>query len=162
MDTTTTHILNNLDDVLSFMFAGKATFTLRNSKSGNRFTYKVSAPRKQSNPSRPIYFVSVMTGTDNEKSYSFVGTLFGKFTYQHSRKSSLLQTAPSVNVFERFLAIVENHHLPNNVEIWHEGTCCHCGRKLTVPESLISGWGPECNKKRWKEAQAQLKLTLNK
>jgi hypothetical protein len=30
------------------------------------------------------------------------------------------------------------------VEFWHEGKCCRCGRKLTVPASIASGIGPEC------------------
>ena len=30
------------------------------------------------------------------------------------------------------------------VQVWHEGRCGKCGRKLTVPESLTSGLGPEC------------------
>lgn len=32
------------------------------------------------------------------------------------------------------------------VEIWHEGKCGRCGRQLTVPESIESGFGPECVK----------------
>ena len=27
---------------------------------------------------------------------------------------------------------------------WHEGRCGRCGRKLTVPESIEAGYGPEC------------------
>jgi hypothetical protein len=36
--------------------------------------------------------------------------------------------------------------LPESLEIWHEGSCLRCGRKLTVPESIESGYGPECIK----------------
>ena len=34
--------------------------------------------------------------------------------------------------------------LPKTVEVWHEGICGRCGRKLTVPESVERGLGPEC------------------
>jgi hypothetical protein len=34
--------------------------------------------------------------------------------------------------------------IPGMLEIWHEGRCGRCSRKLTVPESLKSGFGPEC------------------
>lgn len=153
--------LDKVEDVINFMFAGKAIFTLRNSKSGNRFTYRISAPKKQ-DQKRPVFFVAIMTGSDNEKSYQFAGTLFGKFTYQHSRKSKLALTHKAVDVFSRFLDYPENGTLPGGIEIWHEGCCGRCGRKLTVPASILSGIGPECSAKRWREANAQLKLTLKK
>ena len=34
--------------------------------------------------------------------------------------------------------------LPETVEVWHEGRCCRCARRLTVPESIILGLGPAC------------------
>jgi hypothetical protein len=34
--------------------------------------------------------------------------------------------------------------IPETVEIWHEGRCCRCGRRLTVPESIYAGIGPDC------------------
>ena len=37
--------------------------------------------------------------------------------------------------------------IPEHLEIFHEGRCCACGRKLTTPESILSGIGPECAKK---------------
>lgn len=37
--------------------------------------------------------------------------------------------------------------LPEQVEVWHEGRCGRCGRRLTVPESISTGFGPECVKK---------------
>src|ERR1019366_4832357 len=36
--------------------------------------------------------------------------------------------------------------LPANLEVWHEGKCGRCGRKLTVPESIERGIGPECER----------------
>lgn len=32
-------------------------------------------------------------------------------------------------------------------EVWHEGRCGRCGRKLTVPESIETGIGPDCAKR---------------
>lgn len=153
--------LETIELVRDFIFAGKSTFTLRNANSGNRFTYEVRAPRKQ-NTNKPVFFVKVMTGSDNEKSYSFAGTLFGKYKYQHSPKSLLTVTTNSLQIFQAFLRFVETGVLPNGVEFWHEGRCGHCGKKLTVPASLLSGFGPNCQGQRWKEANQQLKLTTSK
>lgn len=30
------------------------------------------------------------------------------------------------------------------IEVWHEGRCGRCARRLTVPESILIGIGPEC------------------
>ena len=35
---------------------------------------------------------------------------------------------------------------PAGFEFWHEGRCARCSRRLTVPESISSGFGPECIK----------------
>ena len=34
--------------------------------------------------------------------------------------------------------------LPEVIEIWHEGCCGCCGRRLTVPASVELGYGPDC------------------
>lgn len=156
------HLLTK-ENVQAFLFAGNSTFTLRNSNSGNRFTFKLRKPKKVNDKLKSVpFFLSIMTGSDNEKSYTFAGTLFDKFAYRHSNKSQLNAANPAIVVFSRFLNFLERNTLPASVEVWHEGTCGCCGRKLTTPESLLSGIGPACNKKRWEVAQRQLKLTLNK
>jgi len=33
------------------------------------------------------------------------------------------------------------------LEIWHEGRCGRCNRKLTVPASIALGIGPECGQR---------------
>jgi hypothetical protein len=35
----------------------------------------------------------------------------------------------------------------NGCEVYHEGRCGRCNRKLTVPESIETGLGPECASK---------------
>jgi hypothetical protein len=35
-----------------------------------------------------------------------------------------------------------------DLEVWHEGRCGACGRRLTVPESIERGLGPECYGRR--------------
>lgn len=30
-------------------------------------------------------------------------------------------------------------------EFWHEGRCAACARRLTVPESIATGFGPDCS-----------------
>jgi hypothetical protein len=122
-----------------FMLAGNATFTVRSEKTSTRFTIRVRKP----NADTP-HFVSVLSGSDNEHAYAFVGTIFANGTYSHGQRSRITPDAPAAKaarwVVERVIA---GKDLPN-CELWHEGRCGRCGRKLTVPESIELGLGPEC------------------
>jgi hypothetical protein len=33
---------------------------------------------------------------------------------------------------------------PATFEFWHEGRCAACARRLTVPQSIATGFGPDC------------------
>jgi len=122
-----------------FMFAGNSTFTVRSGNTGTRFTFKVRKPK----PDSP-HFVSVLSGSDNENSYQFVGTIFGNGTYSHGVRSKISVDAPAAKAARWIVERVISGRELVNCEVWHEGRCGRCGRKLTVPESIESGLGPEC------------------
>lgn len=127
---------------LTFILAGNATFTVANEATGNRFTFKVRKPED----GKP-HFVSVLTGPDNEHSYSFLGTVFDGRTYRHGRRSRIAEDAPSARAFQwLFRRLMAGSPLPPTVHICHCGKCGRCGKTLTVPESVESGFGPECIK----------------
>lgn len=135
---------------LAFITAGDALFTVRNSNTGNRFTYNVAIPNDQKPESASIWFVSVLTGCENTSDYSYIGWIrkdnaTGKFFFKYGVKSRVGENAPSVVAFDFIFnkLLVPGFGKPN-LEIWHEGKCCRCGRTLTVPESIESGVGPEC------------------
>ena len=130
------HKLNN-SEALKFIFAGKSLVTLLNSKTGNRFTFKV----KQAKDSN-MFFISVLTGPEN---YSYIGTCI-EGVYRHGKKSVISKDAQSVKVFEYVLNKLKTNTLPDFIEAWHEGKCGKCGRALTVPSSILNGLGPECVK----------------
>jgi hypothetical protein len=138
-------------DALKFIFAGKSIVTFMNTKTGNRFTFKV----KQAKDSN-MFFVSVLTRPD---SYSYIGTCIeGKF--RHGRKSNISQDAQSVKVFDFVLAKLVAGTLPEFVEVWHEGHCGKCGRVLTVPKNINLGIGPECIKSLSKQEKRDEFLSL--
>lgn len=127
-----------------FILAGNATATFV-SPTGNRFTYRIRA--KEVEPEKVLHFVSVLTGSNNEEDYQFIGTIFGGNTFKHGRKARIGCDAPSVRAFMwAFPRIVADADL-QGMEVFHEGTCGACGRKLTVPESIESGFGPVCAEK---------------
>ena len=116
---------------LQFILAGNALFTVENTATGNRFTFKVRKP----DDDKP-HFVSVLTGT-----------VFDPRSYHHGRRSRIAQDAPCARAFEwLFRQLSAGHPLPPQVRLCHCGKCGRCGRTLTVPESVESGFGPECIK----------------
>lgn len=144
-------ILSNHEE---FLLAGNAHFTVKNEDTKNRYTFRVklSKPRKTNlnNGYNKIkyYFVSVLTGSDNTKNYTYLGML--KITQDEKifylTKCSNTKNTTAVKVFQWLLKNINN--LPKNVSFYHEGYCARCGRLLTVPESIKSGFGPECIKIR--------------
>ncbi len=127
--------------VKQFILAGNATFTLVSKKTGVRFTYSV-----RSQDGKPA-FVSVLSGSDNESDFTYVGCIFRQIEFRLTKKSRFTSVTPCVRAFSWFWYNLSKGQLPEQVEFWHEGCCARCGRKLTVPESVSSGFGPECAKK---------------
>ena len=133
-------------DIKNFIFGGNATFTIINTNTKNRFTFKIKEPKN----SKGIFFVSVLNGSDNYSNYSFMGTYFEKDgVYRIGKKSSITKDAQSSKVITWFFSkFINNEEKYPFVQVYHEGKCGKCGRKLTTPESIKSGLGPVCNGKK--------------
>ncbi len=140
-----------------FIVAGKATFTVVNSKTSNRFTYFIKKKK-----TADVWFVSVLRGPDNMSDYSYFGCIVGGLFKFSTKKSVIAEDSQSVKVFAYLYSKLITNTLPEFIEIWHEGRCGKCGRKLTVPESIKSGMGPECGHRKapGKNEARQKKLNL--
>lgn len=136
---------------LNFILGGKSFVTFLNTKTENRFTFKVVKHKKDD-----IYFVNVLTGPDV---YTFVGSIRNG-VYKHSPKSNISNEAQSVKVFNYILNKLSTNNLPDFIEIYHDGKCGKCGRQLTVPNSIETGFGPECAKSLSKQTLRD--ITINK
>jgi hypothetical protein len=131
-------------DIQKFVTAGKAYFTVVNPDKGSRYTFKVSQPKRENEDGSSVpFFVSVLTGPDNTSHYSYLGAIFGD-TYRQTAKSRISSDAPSAKCFDWLWRNLSNETRLDMIEFWHEGRCCMCGRKLTVPESIDAGIGPVC------------------
>src|SRR5690606_9525752 len=127
----------DLQNVKSFLLAGKATLTIKSLQTGTHFTYKV----KQSKDNNNIKFVSVLTGSDK---YEYIGYIsYGLFNY--GVKSRIGKDAPSVKAFSFSFNRINLNQPHEMLEFYHNGHCGKCGRELTHPESIITGLGPICN-----------------
>ena len=134
-------------DIHRFVFAGSATFTLRSVETGARFTYKVRRAKEENRSGTVPYFVSLLRGPSNEEDYAYMG-IVDERGFHPTAKSRVGPEAASHRAFQFLLARMKAGGAPcATMEFWHEGRCCRCGRKLTVPESVQDGVGPECRER---------------
>jgi hypothetical protein len=138
-------------DIIKYITAGRATFTLRSVQTQKRYTYKVSAmtdgygKNKKKVPGR--FFVALLTGPDNEGSFTNIGRLVnGKYMMVPRCHMPAFKT-PSAAFGYTWNYLNSNPSLTDLIEFWHSGRCGHCGKKLTVPESIALGIGPICASK---------------
>lgn len=128
-------------DALTFVTSGNAYFTLRSTPTSTRYTYQVAAPRGVRGGR--ILFVRVLFGPDNSNDYRYLGVIEGG-RYRRTRSSTLPESDARQVAFGWMHSHLMRGQLPPQAEIWHEGRCGRCGRRLTVPESVARGLGPEC------------------
>ena len=119
------------ENITDFIFAGKAIFTLKSLKTGKHYTYKVSKGTK-------YFFVSVRYGDEWTDIGSFRKTDMRAFPTWGTSTFS-----PSMKALSWFL----NHIDSDQIEFYHMGKCAACGRALTNPESIETGFGPICAEK---------------
>lgn len=141
--------LTSLEAIRRFVEAGNATLTVRSLRTRERFTFKFVRPENQPQRASPIW-VRLLTGSDNQSHYEFLGTIWMEmdwsYHYVHSKKSRIKPDAPGA-IAALWLSRCIGYNsgqLLEKAEVWHEGSCGRCGRKLTVPESVVTGFGPEC------------------
>lgn len=140
-----------------FMTAGKATFTieipdsLRDAEHKAHYTFRITK-KEASEQYKECYFVSMLTGSDNESDYTYMGMLdaeSGKLIL--TKKSAYPQESYPVRLLSRTLVRVwaneQQAVITAGFKLHHEGRCGRCNRLLTTPESCETGIGPECRKR---------------
>ena len=136
------HQITNCNIIKDMVFGGKATITVESRRSGKWFTYKIRKSKTSS-----TYFVSVLNGPDNTRNYTYIGAIFNTQVFKHTQNSKVLPSAVSFIAFDWFFRTMLNNDakLNESLNVYHSGTCARCGRKLTTPESVLTGFGPECS-----------------
>ncbi len=135
----------NVEDIKKFIVGGKAIMTLESKRTSRWFTYKIKRAKKDDLTSP--FFVSVLTGMDNDSAYTYMGTIFDKgdrLEFSLTKNSKIGSDALSYKAFTFFFKLLLENKLHEEIAIYHRGICGRCGRTLTVPSSLITGLGPEC------------------
>jgi hypothetical protein len=137
--------LETAQDAIKYAFAGNATVTISSRKSGTHYTYKFSKPKDKEGD---LYFVSALTGPDNETDFIYIGLAFKNRVeggLKLTAKSKFSPDAPCVKAIDWALKqLAKGGH--EDLVVLHANACGRCGRKLTTPQSIITGLGPECAK----------------
>lgn len=143
------HKITDIQNIINFLYGGNATLTIKSEQTGKHLTFKVKIAKKDDDNSP--YFVSVLSGPDNYSNYSYIGIITNKDTFRLTTKSKVSNDAVSYKAFNYFFNCIKRNMLHKDLSVFHEGKCARCGRKLTTPESILSGFGPECIKKSKKD-----------
>ena len=148
-------------EIRKYILGGNATFTLNYTRFQKevRHTLRVKSFKKNrganwstGNADRSGFFITVLSGGDNETSYDWIGTMRqtpdGHYAVDSKIQFNHPQAKQILGRFKTFWDLLEQGcKIEPGVEFFHEGSCCVCGRKLTVPSSVASGIGPECEGK---------------
>lgn len=134
--------MQNVNQIKKYITAGNCTFTLYSSKIDKRYTYHITKDQYSSRR----YFVSVLYGpeNDNSKLYRFLGLFYADSMIL--KVNSIGQyNSPQAKMIEAFFQIVDGQrNWPKTCEFYPSCKCARCGRKLTTPESIKKGIGPNC------------------
>lgn len=132
-------------EVMSYVFGGRAIITIVSNKTQTHFTYKFVASKNGKN--------SAGNDVGNFVVYTLVGKKylpFGKVVWYGKKFIYIPGYVPKSWVrYKAFMWVwrhIINKVFPKGVYIWREDKCCVCGKRLTHPESIVKGIGPECIK----------------
>lgn len=133
---TTSHPPNGLitdsKAALSYITGGAAEFGLVSARTGLRLDYRIR---------RGASTLFVRYGASD----TYIGYLGATETgpVLRSGRNGDAQD-PAFKALEWLLRALNSGHMPTTVELWHNGRCSRCKRKLTDPASIARGLGPEC------------------
>jgi len=120
------------------------TFTVQNRVTGEHRTFRIRTQKEDASFAPGKRTVALMTGSDNESSYTgFAFVTEDGLAVWSSKRSTGGYVAYaallwSLAVDGAFSQYAEKYSLTASKK------CIRCNRKLTTPESLASGIGPEC------------------
>ena len=143
----------------TLFFAGRAVLTFRNTEKETHMTVKVKqlTDKNDRKIKLPIFYVFVSLLGDRQTGYVFAGTIF-----KDSMICKLHRNVPSESqlgqVMKFLMNALENPQIlrDKKVSLLHEGKCCRCALPLTHPESINTGFGPDCL--QYVLAQTQIKV----
>ncbi len=132
-----------------FVLAGNAILTLQGSETRYTFRVQQGKPREGDQPDRTQpYFLQLLTGPDNTADYQYVGIVDQSTgRVRLTRASRMTATSAPVVAWDWVMSRMFAGKAYTPAKVHHAGRCGRCGRLLTVPGSIETGFGPECSAK---------------
>ena len=95
-----------------------------------------------------IYFLNTKIGNE----YVYAGVVWfddktNEFRFGQGAKGQVNGNHLNIRSLLFVMNKLNSEVEPKYCEVFHVGTCGRCGKKLTTPESILTGLGPECAKK---------------
>jgi hypothetical protein len=136
------HVMSDPATIRQFTLAGLATLTLKSLRTNKHYTYKIKQSEdRATGEKQALWFVYVLANGDE---YLYAGVLNNQEAFKLTAKSRFSEGAESIMAFRYFWAGIQAGQIKPQLEIRHEGRCGRCGRELTTPESVDTGFGPDC------------------
>lgn len=115
--------------------------TVHNTSRGTHRTFQIKTQKQDANFAPGERILSLLTGPDNTSDYTQMG-------FVKPDGSIILWKKFRTEGYEKLVGVLKN------IEVWQErgfsylleGRCRRCNRRLTNPESISTGIGPECSK----------------
>lgn len=126
-------------EALTYIRGGRGACTLVGKD--KHYAYSFSTPPDDApakiTAEKPI-FIRTTTGDS-----TYLGFFNQRWDLIAGRKGDA--THPAFKALDWYVhKAIEKPEVAAQVEFWHEGSCCICGRPLTNPASIAAGIGPDC------------------
>lgn len=120
------------------------TYTIESPKGGHR-TFRIKTQRDSSKFAPGERIVALLTGPDNTSSYTSFGFLRDDGTIKLFRKRDTDVFQNYAKMLRQFMLLGDDSQIARMGYKCLVSRCCRrCNKKLTTPESIEAGIGPEC------------------
>lgn len=151
--------LIDANEFRSFLFQGRANFTMVNVDTGNHITYYIKSRKVKRNQPEETNFFEVYVKAIGDK-------LHGKVEVgEIDRKKGVINVKSGIK--SDYVGLITIQWLIKNwrnlerykekLRIYHLNHCCKCGMPLTVEDSIQDGIGPVCVVTRMKQSLEVMK-----
>lgn len=145
IERSTDGLIRN-EEALKFILAGKSEFVAVSGNTGKRLGFKLEKINSDNtNGNETMYYLS--TQIDNKLVYCGVivyNSKLNKFIFAKGKKGNLDYSHLNVKSILYILNRLHCGDVGINLSVYHVGKCGRCGKKLTTPESILTGLGPTC------------------
>lgn len=131
--------------IANYISGGKGIVTLQ-SPTGKHHTYEFRRPNDEDVFPKDTLFVYTLV---KDFTWMYVGMYSSSYkSFKLTRASRFRSSSPIVKGARYIVKLARNPGSikEDRMQIYHEGTCSVCGRKLTSPKSIQTGMGPQCRK----------------